>query len=161
MDNIQKAWAAGLLDGEGSLSIKRTRRDNVIHYQLWVVCGMSDILPNRKALTELQSMFGGNIVFQKETKNPNRKNRVSWTVVSQMALNCLKKLRPYFRVKSEHAKLLIEFQESCISRKGKKKDPKKLSRQEDYFYRVRKLTTRGVLRLQRLSEVTTKVDATV
>jgi hypothetical protein len=128
---------------------------------MWVVVGMSHTPENRKALEELQSMFGGNMVARKEKLNPNRLDAVSWTVVSQMALSCLKRIAPHLRVKKEHARLLIEFQENCISRKGKKKDPEKLARQEDYFYRVRALNFKNRLRLQRLSEKTPKGEAIV
>jgi len=161
MDNTQLAWIAGLVDGEGSLSIKRVTRESVVHYQVWVVIGMAHISANRSALEEIQSVFGGNMVVQKEHTNPNRQDKIAWTVVSQMALTFLRSIQPYLRIKKEHARLLIEFQETCISRTGKKKVPGKLARQEAYFYELRKLTTRGSLRLQRLNEETPKGEATV
>lgn len=152
MNNTLLAWVAGIFDGEGSLTIKRSNRSGTVHYQLWVTVGMSDRPENEKALKILQKAFGGNISRIKP--KGNRIGAVAWTVVSNQALECLKKVIPYLVIKKKQAELLIEFQSNCISRTGPKKDPEKLARQEDYFYRLRNMNIKGVLHLQRLSERT-------
>lgn len=159
MDDIQLAWAAGLLDGEGSFSIKRVTRNGVVHYQLWLVCGMAHIEPNERAIRELHSLFDGHVGIH--TSKGNRLNTITWTVVSQKALVCLERVAPYLRVKKRQAELLIEFQRTCISRTGPKKNANKLRLQENYFYRVRELNFKNRLHLQRLSEKTPKGEATV
>lgn len=155
------AWVAGLLDGEGAFSIKRSQRNGRYHYQIWLVCGMSDIPQNRKALTKLQELFGGNVSSQKEKLNMNRKDKISWAVVSQDALKCLKRILPYLVIKKDQAELLIKFQEEHVSRTGPKVNPIKWAKQEELFYALRELHPKGNLRLQRLSEKTPKGEATV
>lgn len=154
--NTLYAWTAGLLDGEGSFAIKRSvRKDTYLcNYQVWLVCGMSDIEPNRVALERLHKTFGGNITIRKAKPELNRRGVITWTAVSQVALRCLKLIYPYLVVKKEQARLLVEFQETCKSRTGVKKDLAKKLKQEEYFYELRKLNFKNKLYLQRLSEET-------
>jgi hypothetical protein len=168
MDKTLLAWVAGMLDGEGSLAIKRITRKlsggrKRINYQLWVVVGMAEKPANVKAIDLLHKTFGGNVCRYTPKKiKPNHYPKIAWTVVSQQALNCLKLVRPYLVIKKPNADLLIDFQETCISRKSKKNDIEKLKKQESFFYELRKVNeTKKFLHLQRLSEETPKGDATV
>lgn len=155
---IQKiflAYVAGLMDGEGSLSIKRKMRSGRINYQLWVACGMSSRKENIDVLQEIQKTFGGNLCFSKP--KGNRIGVVHWAIVSQQALAFLKIIKPYIKIKRKQLELLIEFQTKFVSRKGKKKDLEKFKQQEIYFSELRKLNFKNKLQLQRLSEKTSEM----
>lgn len=161
MNDIQLAWIAGLLDGEGSFGLRRGYRNGNLHHRVWVTCGMSDTPQNREALTIIHNRFGGYMGFSKAKKHDNRRDTVSWTAASRKGYDVLKALLPYLVVKKPHALLLTEFQEKWVSRTGTKKNPKKFAKQVEYFDKLRILNVRGKLRLQRLSEVTPKGDAIV
>ena len=153
------AWAAGIFDGEGSLAIKRTKRAGIVHYQIWVTVGMSDRIENENALNLLKDCFGGNMCRIKPIGN--RIGAISWTIVSRQAMECLTKILPYLVIKKRQAELLIEFQNTCISRTGPKKNLEKLKKQEEYFYKVSSLNFKGKLRLQRLSERTPNIGEAI
>jgi len=168
MEKTLLAWVAGMLDGEGCLTIKRiTRKLNNgkhrIHYQLHVTIGMADKPANVRAIDLIHQNFGGNVCrYTPKMIKPNHYPKIAWNVVSQQALDCLKLVRPYLVIKKPNADLLIDFQKTCISRKSKKNDVEKLKKQESFFYELRKVNeTKKSLQLQRLSEETPKGDATV
>lgn len=144
------AYIAGLVDGEGSLQIKRKRRCGKIHYQLWVTIGMAHRQENVAILDEVKATFGGNI--STIAAKGNRVGAYHWTIVSQQGLSFLKRIRPYLKIKAKQADLLIQFQEQTVSRKGKKNDLAKFAKQEEIFCKLVPLNYKGKLRLQRLSE---------
>ena len=164
MTELDKAWVAGLVDGEGSLALKRQIRKDVYitNYQVWVTVGMSERPENRGALEWLHKHYGGSLGVQKRKgAEAHRRDKIAWTVVSQDGLRFLKDVQPYLRIKKEQARLLIDFQENWKSRFGMKRDPVKKLKHEWFFYQLRELNTKGKLRLQRLSEKTLTREATV
>ncbi|KKK60392.1 hypothetical protein LCGC14_3024830 [marine sediment metagenome] len=151
------AWVAGLLDGEGSLQIKRQRRCNKVHYQVWITVGMSNKEQNKRALDILMREFGGNMCKIRPSGG-NRNGAIHWTIVSNQAIAMLNKIQKYMVIKQEHTELLIYFQ-SLVGEIGKR--AKNLEERENVFYEIRKLNTKGRLQLQRLSEKTPKGEAIV
>jgi hypothetical protein len=145
MDTNILAWVAGMFDGEGSLTLKRAVRHGHTHHRIWITIGMANKPDNEKALVLMQKLFGGYIGIHKNSDNRN--DSIHWTIASQMAYECLKKVSPFLIIKKKHAQLLIEFQEICVSRKGKKNNLAKFERQAQYFEELRKLNTRGRITL--------------
>ena len=156
MDNI--IWAAGFLDGEGCISLKRIIRKGRIYHQPYISC--SQVIKGRKALEILKKLFSGSI-----TKHPmggNRVDAIEWRVVSQEALNCAKILLPYFILKKGQAELLIKFYSLVLKREEQYRlTDEDYKKRDELFAQLKKLNVRGKLRLKRLNEMTSKEDATV
>ncbi len=102
MKTVDKAWTAGILDGEGHLRIfKRT---------FAVEVGNTD----RRMLDKLQRLWNGTIYFRKPRKDrPNEKPFWLWSAMGQkIAYPCLLACLPYLVVKKERAAELIRYARS-------------------------------------------------
>ena len=156
-------WAAGFLDGEGCLTIRRNIRikngKTAIYYQPWIACGMAYTPQNEQAILKLQSLFEGHIMqFRQEG---NRRDTITWAVASRLAKLCAEKLEKYLIVKKPQAQIILKFYEECELDKNKKVSLEELQQRSKYYWELRKLNHKGRLRLQRLSEETPKGEATV
>lgn len=142
-------WAAGFMDGEGTITLKRIRRKGTIYYQPYITCAQT--VRGKEAIVRLKNLFGGSIY--EYLQKGFRDDTLQWTVASQKALNCARKLLPYLILKNRQAELLIQFYEMDIFREEQYRLSNKTTEQrERLFQEMRKLNVKGKLRLQRLSE---------
>jgi hypothetical protein len=118
MTKEQIAYYAGLFDGEGSISIihlKSPRKDNPenrIHR-----LGINIIMSDKEAVESFYKDFGQSYGFN--IKPAPRKNSVAkvlyrFQAFGTKAMNVLKTLFPYLKVKKERAGIAIEFQEKLL-----------------------------------------------
>lgn len=153
-------WTAGFIDGEGSITIKRYTRNGRIVYQPYVSCCQANPNGGDKAIQFLQDTFGGSI--SRYSQKGQRNATSLWVVVSQNALEFVKKVYPYLTIKKERAKILMDYYKDIQKGKGYNKlSDEELDKREKYWLKMRVLNERGTLHLQRLSEVTPKGDAIV
>ena len=156
------AWAAGFIDGEGTITLKRYKSHYTtrkIHYQPYVCLGQANYDGHYEAVRHLQKLFGGSLSTWKN--KPPREETLSWVVVSRQAVDCLKKIRPYLIAKSKHADLLISYYETAGLRKSYRITDEELAKREKIWSKMRSMNQKGKLHLQRLSEIPPKGDAIV
>lgn len=113
---VLDAYFAGIIDGEGTVTIKRQYLKHCtfgVNFQMTVRVGMVD----KKVTEMLHDEFGGSLVYQKGS-GP-RCDTWAWSITSRKALAFLLRVRPYLRIKHEHADLAIEFQNMLCPGKGK------------------------------------------
>lgn len=157
MDN-KIIWAAGFIDGEGTITIKRIKRKGFIYHQPYITC--SQTTRGKECIEILKELFGGSISHYKFKTGKNWGDVVQWTVASQKALSCAKLLLPYLVYKKPLAKLLISFYD--LKRENVYRlEPLDYSRRDDIYEKMRNYNVKGKVRLQRLSEKTPQGDATV
>jgi hypothetical protein len=110
----ERAYAAGLIDGEGCIGISRINRTNYSQwngnfnnheYRLTVNINMTD----RKALDFIYGAFGGYILPVKQY-DLERLPVYRWEVRSKAAMQFLKQILFALRTKKEQAELAIRFQ---------------------------------------------------
>lgn len=109
--NVSKfAYAAGIIDGEGSISI--SKRGN--SYGVSVDVGMKD----GRVIDFLYGTFGGNIRVRhhEETHFGNSYSykdfdMISWYLKCQKAKEFLRRIYPFLRVKKRQAELAIRLQQ--------------------------------------------------
>lgn len=111
-----KAYVAGLIDGEGTVSLRnktpRAKRDKTNHYNIEVY-----ITSTNKGLLEwVVRWFGGTIYTYKRKEGANtdgykRKPIHKWHLHGGQAENFLRAIRPYLIIKKVNADLAIEFRE--------------------------------------------------
>lgn len=109
MIDVEKAWLAGIIDGEGSIFImkqKRKDRERDTNYILRVSVQSTD--PYMAA--ECQKLVGGPVIFEQIDKRPNNSNTLKWELSGKRAKNVLQDIIPYMKVKHQQARLAIEFQ---------------------------------------------------
>jgi hypothetical protein len=109
---IESAYIAGLIDGEGCIGIYRKKnRGNFIQISL---------VNTSKPLADwLCLKMGANAVLSLTDKRPRNKQSYSVTLDRLRAYAVLKRILPYLRVKDAQAKLAIAFKEWQDSRVNK------------------------------------------
>lgn len=112
--DAEAAYAAGILDGEGSICLVRNRLFRSPSPQV-SVCST-----DRELLEWLRVRFGGTIVCKKKQKLIHSQS-YDWKLTDRRALEFLKLVRPYLSIRRKIAKadLLLEEYIACTPRNGR------------------------------------------
>jgi len=161
MSKLTAAYVAGLLDGEGSLEI---RRDNRKHEARIRVC-----LTNKELIDWLYNSFGGYLSERKF--NDNRWNDAYvWCIKGTKKVSpFIEKVYPYLKIKKEHAGVIKRFLKTfnsnsyeLINNSYKQLKNEVIEKREKYYYEIKELNKRGKsVQPERLNKKTSKEDATV
>lgn len=159
--DTEYAWAAGFMDADGTISLKRYVRGGKVVYQPHISCTQADNANHLEAIELMQTLFGGGL--SKYTPTPPRTPTLQWSVASRAAIECLKKIRPHLKIKYTQADLLFEYYDGLPDRSSYyRTSEEELQRRAKIWDDMRALNFKGKLRLQRLSELASrKEDATV
>jgi hypothetical protein len=108
------AYVAGFLDGEGTISILRVKKNDRtnIHYRPIVCINNTD----REILEWIRSLFQEGKVWKSTLRANGRKQVYRWTVGNTVAYNVVCALFPYIRVKRIQAEILIKYQDTVFSK---------------------------------------------
>lgn len=114
VDVEELAYAAGLFDGESSISLVRQRNKRSHSPQVAVAS------VDYEVVRWFQKRFGGSIV----TKQPRKSNHsvsYDWRLTDRRALNFLKLIRPYLVIerKIRRIDLLLNDYIACTPRNGR------------------------------------------
>lgn len=133
-NEIDLAYLAGFIDGEGSISIFRSgNRDH---------CMFNIYNTNELIMLWLKQMFEGNVCQLKRTRN-EWKQEYSWYIGPQKASLVLKACLPYLKLKKRHAELFIAYTETSKGRAGKSIPPEILSYRNEILEEMKFLNKRG------------------
>jgi len=102
---VELAYAAGIVDGEGYIAIVKQPRTNHGGYLLKVVVSNTDI----KLMEWFILHFGGKLGEQEHRANPNWKVAYIWSLYGLEAANFLKLIQPFMLLKSPQVDLVLEF----------------------------------------------------
>lgn len=104
MEPTKIAYLAGLVDGEGCISIVRQNRvDNLCNM---LVVGMSD----KEGPEMFKEVFGGSVLSRR--RRHNYKVMYTWRVYSRQAARALEILYPYLVIKKKQADICLELAKS-------------------------------------------------
>lgn len=148
---IEIAWAAGFLDGEGYVGLSRCRHkgNTYDHFQVLV-----DVAQKRPApLHKLVSLFGGRVVQRKNWYG----TIFTWRLYGARAGVCLGQVLPYLVSKRQQAELVLEYLALPPRRRGNnqyrsEQDLAVLREQEALWLACRQLNSRRGAHAERLSE---------
>lgn len=123
MQETQKAYWAGILDGEGCVNITTTKpKDRITPYHFLRIMIYNS---KRELLEKAKREFGcGTIQTHKSwSKVLNYQGKIifAWGASTRDAEKCLRILLPYLFLKKKQAELALEFQEAKSTKKGKMK----------------------------------------
>lgn len=111
----RKTWelgyAAGLIDGEGCITIGRHHKTikgmSFIEYRLEVVISQTD----GRALDFMYGLFGGYLYKRNSKPGPTYKPFIyRWEIRGEKAMKFLKRLIPFLKIRKQEAELAIQFQ---------------------------------------------------
>src|SRR5690348_6559177 len=114
VDPNDLSYMAGFFDGEGTVGIKfiKSSRKVPLHSPYVTV---SQVTPG--VLRWMREYFGGSIYL----KPPSAKGQGiwCWQLSQRLAINFLKEIQPYLRIKKAEAELVIEaFQERVVNKRA-------------------------------------------
>jgi hypothetical protein len=114
LSDTEAAYAAGILDGEGSLYFSRNRTSR------WPSPIVSVASTDRELLEWLRCRVGGSII-QKRTYQPQHAVSYDWKLTDRRALKFLKIVRPFLviRRKIVRCDLLLAEYLACTPRNGR------------------------------------------
>jgi hypothetical protein len=114
LSDTEAAYAAGILDGEGSIYFSRNRTSR------WPSPIVSVASTDRELLEWLRFRVGGSIV-QKRTYQPQHAVSYDWKLTDRRALEFLKIVRPFLAIKRKMIRcdLLLAEYVACTPRNGR------------------------------------------
>jgi hypothetical protein len=112
--DTDSAYAAGLFDGEGSVTLTR------VHRERWPSPQVSVASNDREVLEWLAVRFGGTITTKKP-RQPTHAVSYDWKLTDRRALVFLQMIRPFMQIqrKRVRADLLLETYLACTPRNGR------------------------------------------
>ena len=114
MADTELAYAAGLFDGEGSISLVRQKNNRSHSPQVAVASNDCEVL------LWLQKRFGGSIVTKQPRKSTHSVS-YDWRLTDRRALAFLQMIRPYLVIqrKIRRIDLLLNEYIACTPRNGR------------------------------------------
>lgn len=126
------AWAAGVIDSDGCITIKTTKGSNgKTYYALHVIVAQSGI--SRPPVVEkLMEEYGGYYEKPYQPKMKGRRIRWGWCTAHGKAEIFLKRIQPFLVGKVDQTAAALEYRSKAMGR-GKR------ALQEHYYWELRKL----------------------
>ncbi|RPI32542.1 MAG: hypothetical protein EHM70_08685 [Chloroflexota bacterium] len=114
VSDAEAAYTAGIIDGEGSVSLTRNRKFR------WPSPQVSVASNDRELLEWLRHLFGGTIVV-KQPRKPAHSLSFEWKLTDRRALCFLQIVRPYLVIqrKIQRTDLLLDAYLECTPRNGR------------------------------------------
>lgn len=132
MQDSDLAYVAGIIDGEGCVSLNINRRSDVTSGYVFVL-KVSVAMTDKEVPEWLKATFGGSLSTHLPAKTGYR-IYYAWMLEAKQAANFLGVILPYLRVKTAQATLALEFQKLKSSGGYRRQSPKP---QEAYNAEIR------------------------
>jgi hypothetical protein len=148
MRNTDKAYLAGIIDGEGCVGIgirkSGSRRGRYLTPTLQVTNTQKELLD------WLYKRYGGGIYAHRQTNQRGRKPTWLWSCAGQKALAAIRDARPYMLLKCEQADILLalpRYSTKARDKLGRIKGSmtaREHAENDNVIERIRALNKRGV-----------------
>jgi len=138
MTNLEAAYWAGMLDGEGSICVARATMADQNRPQFRLVLSVANT--NFEVLHALMEMVGVGGISRKMNHSAKWKDSGQLVINSEGAAYCIAQVAPYLIIKSEQAALALKFIE--LKRAWSRQNDNWPEQQECYR-RMRALNARG------------------
>lgn len=104
MTDVELAWAAGFIDGEGCITTRvRRKKRTTRSYDLLLTVGQV----NPEPLRRLEAMFGGSTTIRPTQRRPLH----VWRVANNRAAEALRAMRPFLVGKAIQADLALAIRD--------------------------------------------------
>lgn len=110
MKETDKAYLAGIIDGEGSLHISKVKSKKANRGFVFVAV-MSVWNTKQKLIDHIQKLIGEGSVFFKEETRKEWNDKYLWQANPNLMRKILPQLVPYLIIKKELAKTILRFLE--------------------------------------------------
>lgn len=133
---LERAYAAGLFDGEGCVSVYQTSfRSDALTVRVtntsWVM------------IEFLHSRWGGNLSHRVANKEENSQAVWYWSLAANQALRFLDDVYPFLKTKRPQAKLARRYQRYVVTQRQAARDPKRKALRIRMTQMMKSLNARG------------------
>jgi hypothetical protein len=142
--NLQIAWAAGFVDGEGYVGVIGALFEGNVRLNPQLAACLSVSQAKREPLDRLVALFGGKVVCDKL-------GFYTWRLNSDKATAALSQLLPYLIAKRAQAEIVIEFQKTKKREHQGRTLPPEVHAMRLEMYRLCRELNRRFTRDERLS----------
>ena len=144
LTDIEAAYIAGLIDGEGCLAIIRQKNSNCRGGYAYR-CGLRFANSNQAIVEWLAEKVGTGCVKAHQPKMRNSKCQRCWDIWGDDAAALTQRLLPYLRIRRPQADLLLSFQAALKRREGPTLTDQELAFREACYHQSRSLNQRGLV----------------
>jgi hypothetical protein len=134
LEKIEKAYIAGIVDGEGTVTLMRHHKNETPTPYVTVANN------NLPLLKWIRSRVGG-LILRKKKKEPHHKDSYTWVVCQDRVLRFLKEIKQYLIIKRQQAELITAKYKAVTNRSGRY-TPKMLERKNRLVAKIRELNQR-------------------
>jgi len=113
-NKIILAYTAGIIDGEGCLSIHKTHDKRGLDIRERYTNKLIVVSTDKPMVDFLKENFGGGISFKK-SKNINHLNQYAWQIGGKKAIEIVKLVYPYLIIKKRQADVFIEYEKTIVT----------------------------------------------
>jgi len=141
-DPVDLAYAAGIMDGEGTIGITEVKADGKRRKSPTIRAYIAVVMTDPVIPAWFAQMFGGTI----NTYPPRRqghKPATHWRISGGRAEDVCRAILPYLKLKQEQAKLVIEFRGRTKTWTTKTLPVAELAARREYVSQIRDLNRRG------------------
>jgi len=148
LTEVEKAYLAGIIDGEGSIGISRDYRPNRRHSpfhraRMRITSTNLDLIEYLKTKVGDQGKYH---ICTRPSRDINRKTTYEIEMGDRLTAKLLHEVLPYLIVKRKHAENVLAFKETFEGfNRGKQIPMDIIKKRENYFLMQKELNHRGVM----------------
>lgn len=141
MSPVEAAYIAGIIDGEGTISLTRvTRKESVMGYRIQAYLSISNT--SIRLLERVREMCGnGRLIGSYNKTLPHQKAGYVLKFSANQIRHILPQIRPYLILKTEQADVVCEFLR--ITKGGRHLGPGAYARVEQFYLATKALNKKG------------------
>lgn len=113
MDNLVKAYLAGVVDGEGTITLSRSHANQTPSPEVSIVNTYYPLI------TWIRARVGKGIIRQRTGRRVQHATSYIWTVRSDAAIAFLRQIQPWLIIKKQHARLIVSQYKKVTCRNGR------------------------------------------
>ena len=144
MRKLTSAYLAGIIDGDGYISILKTKRGTKKSFHssrdYIYVPVVKVAMVDKEFIQWLHTSFGGN--FETRPAFNNNRESYCWTLRKALVEDFLHDIYPYLRIKKRQAELVFKFKNLNLGA-GKTIDDANWAKRDDLYEQIRSLNKRG------------------
>jgi hypothetical protein len=135
LNETEKAYLAGIIDGEGTVTLTKHHRNAMPSPNISIANN------NVTLLKWVKRKVDGGVIIEKAKRMQHHHNSYAWSIRFDKAINLLRELKGYLIVKKKQADLILREYKAVTHRNGKY-TPEMLVKKADLVTKIRKLNQR-------------------
>jgi hypothetical protein len=137
MKSTEKAWLAGIIDGEGCIHIrKNSPTERSKHRSVMYSLVLKVSMCHRETIDRIHAIVGLGHVSRSASAKPNHQEAWAWYTQSREAGFVLQAVLPYLVTKGVEANTALQFLNLPSARSGRRLVSPELTAHREHFYKL-------------------------